>query len=244
MALVIKNNLGGNEMLFFDSTIVYLIPAMLLTLYAQSKVKSTFNRYVGVATTRGYTGAQVAESLLRQKGLYDVSVQMTSGHLSDHYDPRKKAVRLSQDVYNGTSIASVSVAAHEVGHAIQHAEGYFQLKLRNAILPLANLGSKFAWFFIFAGLLFYAETGYTMMNIGIAMFSMAVLFQVFTLPVEFNASSRAVNLLATNGFIVDDERSGAKKVLNAAALTYVAAMAAAIAQLVRLIAIRNRKHRR
>ena len=231
-------------MLFFDSTIIYLIPAMVFTMYAQSKVKSTFNRYINIGTTKGYTGAQVAESILREKGLYDVSVQMTSGHLTDHYDPKKRAVRLSRDVYHGSSIASVSVAAHEVGHALQHAEGYFQLKLRNAILPLASLGSKFAWFFIVAGLLFSAEAGYTMMNIGIAMFSMAVLFQVFTLPVEFNASSRAVNLLATNGFIVENEHTGAKKVLNAAALTYVAAMAAAVAQLIRLIAIRNRNQRR
>lgn len=231
-------------MLFFDSTIVYLIPAMLFTMYAQSKVKSTFNRYINVGTAKGYTGAQVAESILREKGLYDVSVEMTSGHLTDHYDPKKRAVRLSQDVYHGSSIASVSVAAHEVGHAIQHAEGYFQLKLRNAIFPLASLGSKFAWFFIVAGLLFSAESGYTMMNIGIVMFSMAVLFQIFTLPVEFNASSRAVNLLAANGFIVENEHTGAKKVLNAAALTYVAAMAAAVAQLIRLIAIRNRRQRR
>ncbi|WP_350342672.1 zinc metallopeptidase [Proteinivorax tanatarense] len=225
-----------------DTTIVYLIPAILLTLFAQAKVKSAFAKYSQVRTQNGYTGNQVAEKLLREQGIYDVDVELTGGKLSDHYDPRSKKVRLSSDIYNGSSVASVSVAAHEVGHAIQHAQGYSQLKLRNAIFPLARLGSSMAWIFIIAGLIF-AEGGYTMMNIGIVLFSMAVLFQIITLPVEFNASSRAVNLLDSSGVIVANEKVGAKKVLNAAALTYVAAMATAVAQLVRLIALRNRRHR-
>lgn len=159
--------------------------------------------------------------------------------MSDHYDPVNKKLRLSREVYSGNSITAVSVAAHEVGHAIQDDNGYIPLEMRNKIFPIANFGSSAAWFFIFIGLLIPAFGG--IMDIGILLFAIAVLFQIITLPVEFNASSRAINLLSENNFITENEQSGAKKVLNAAALTYVAAMATGIAQLIRLILIRDRR---
>ena len=165
----------------------------------------------------------------------DVPIEIARGRLSDHYDPRKKVVRLSNDVYHGTSIASISVAAHEIGHAIQHNDGYIPLTFRNLIFPVASIGSKAAWFFIIAGLLITPS----LMDIGILLFAAAVLFQIATLPVEFNASTRAINLLGEGGFIVKNEYSHSKKVLRAAALTYVAAMAAAVSQLIRLLIIRG-----
>jgi len=223
----------------FDPTIIILIPTILLTLYAQGKVKSSFSKYLRVNTRKGYTGAQVARILLDDHQLQDVPIEVSRGQLSDHYDPTQRVLRLSGDVYQGTSIAAVSVAAHEVGHAIQHDQGYVPLSLRNSVFPIARFGSSAAWFFIIAGLILPAFSG--LMDVGILLFAAAVLFQIITLPVEFNASSRALNLLDTNGFITMDESIGAKKVLNAAALTYVAAMAAGIAQLLRLILIRNRR---
>lgn len=221
----------------FDSTIVYLLPAMIFALYAQSKVNTTFSRYLRVSTYKGYSGYDVARSILDQNGLRDVPIEMAPGRLSDHYDPRNRVLRLSREVYNGNSIASVSVAAHEVGHALQHAGGYIPLSFRNAMFPIARFGSSAAWFFIIAGFLVLPE----LMNIGILLYSAAVLFQIVTLPVELNASSRALKLLDNNGFITKDEYGPSQKVLKAAALTYVAAMATAIAQLLRLIAIRNRR---
>ncbi len=221
----------------FDSTIIYLLPAMIFALYAQSKVKSTFRKYLRVPTSRGYSGYHVARSILDQNGLRNIPIEIAPGQLSDHYDPRSKTVRLSREVYSGNSIASVSVAAHEVGHALQHARGYIPLNLRNAIVPLASFGSSAAWFFIIAGLFIMPE----LMTIGIILYSAAVLFQIITLPVEFNASSRALKLLHSNGFISREEYNPSQKVLRAAALTYVAAMATAIAQLLRLIAIRDRR---
>ncbi len=221
----------------FDPTILILIPTILLTLYAQSKVKSSFAKYLKVPTRKGYTGAQVARVLLNEAGLEDVPIEVSAGQLSDHYDPRNRVLRLSNEVYRNSSIASVSVAAHEVGHAIQHANGYVPLSLRNMVFPIARFGSSAAWFFIIGGLLLPAFHG--LMDVGILLFSAAVLFQIITLPVEFNASTRALLLLDTNGFITRDESAGAKKVLNAAALTYVAAMAAGVAQMIRLILIRN-----
>ena len=224
---------------FFDPTIVILIPAIILTMYAQSKVKSSFAKYLRVPTRNRYSGVQVARQLLDKNGLHDVPIEVSSGQLSDHYDPRKRVLRLSNEVYRGSSIASVSVAAHEVGHAIQHSQSYTPLALRNMIFPIARFGSSAAWFFIIGGLFIPSLAG--LMDIGIILFGAAVLFQLVTLPVEFNASSRAIELLDANGFIVSEEKSGAKKVLNAAALTYVAAMASGIAQLLRLILIRNRR---
>lgn len=221
----------------FDPTIVILIPTILLTLFAQNRVKSSFSTYLKVPTRKGYTGAQVARVLLNEAGLDEVPIQVAAGQLTDHYDPRQRVLRLSNEVYRGSSIASVSVAAHEVGHAIQHAHGYVPLSLRNMVFPIARFGSSAAWFFIIGGLLLPALQG--LMDVGILLFGTAVLFQIITLPVEFNASSRAMQLLDINGFITPDESSGAKKVLSAAALTYVAAMAAGVAQMIRLILIRN-----
>ncbi|NLM03935.1 MAG: zinc metallopeptidase [Clostridiales bacterium] len=223
----------------YDTTILILIPTIIFTMYAQNKVQTTFNRYLRVPTRKGYTGYDVARFILDQNGLRDVPIEMSPGRLSDHYNPSRRILRLSRDVYNGTSIASVSVAAHEVGHAIQHARGYIPLTFRNTIFPIAKFGSSAAWFFIMAGLLF-SSTNF-LLDIGIILYFTAVLFQIITLPVEFNASNRALELLDSNGFIDRDEYRGSKKVLNAAALTYVAAMAAAVSQLIRLLVIRNRR---
>lgn len=222
---------------FFDSSYILLIPAIIFALYAQSKVKSTFNRYLKVPTQRGYTGYDVARRILDQNDLRDVPVELANGHLTDHYDPRKRALRLSQEVYHGTSVASVSVAAHEVGHALQHANGYVPLSLRNAIFPIASFGSQMAWVFIMGGFFFQGLS--FLIDLGILLYAAAVAFQVVTLPVEFNASSRALRLLDSNGFVTGNEIQGSQKVLKAAALTYVAAMATAMAQLLRLIVLRN-----
>lgn len=223
----------------FDPTMIILIPAIIFTLYAQGKVKSNFAKYLRVPTRKGYTGVQVARALLDQHGLQHISIELARGQLSDHYDPTKRVLRLSGEVYQGSSIASVSVAAHEVGHAIQHANGYIPLSLRNMVFPVARFGSSAAWFFIMIGLLIPSLGG--LMDVGILLFGAAVVFQLITLPVEFNASSRALRLLDANGIIVDEEAKGAQSVLKAAALTYVAAMASGIAQLLRLILIRNRR---
>lgn len=224
----------------FDSTMIILIPAVILTIYAQSKVQSNFTKYLRVPTQKGYTGVQVARRLLDQHGLQNIPIELSRGKLSDHYDPTKQILRLSQEVYEGHSVAAVSVAAHEVGHAIQHANGYIPLSLRNMVFPIARFGSSAAWPFIMIGLLI-PSLG-SLMNIGILLFGAAVVFQIITLPVEFNASSRALELLDTNGFVVENEINGSKKVLQAAALTYIAAMASGIAQLLRLIMIRNRNN--
>lgn len=221
----------------FDPTMLILIPAILLTLYAQSKVKSNFNKYLKVNTQRRYTGAQVARQLLDQEGLQNVVIETSRGKLSDHYDPRNQVLRLSSEVYQGHSIASVSVAAHEVGHAIQHAKGYAPLSARNKFFPVAKFGSSAAWPFMIIGLLIPNLS--KLMTVGIILFSAAVIFQIITLPVELNASNRALELLDTGGYLVGNEIKGAKKVLNAAALTYIAAMASGIAQMIRLILIRN-----
>lgn len=221
----------------FDSTMIFLLPAIIFAFYAQNKVKSTFSKYLRVPAGKGYSGYDVARAILDQNGLRDVPIEMAQGYLTDHYDPGHRILRLSREVYNGSSIASVSVAAHEVGHAIQHARGYAPLTIRNAIFPIASFGSRMAWFFVIAGLFITPA----LLDVGILLYTAAVLFQVVTLPVEFNASSRALNLLDANGFISREEYRPSQKVLKAAALTYVAAMATALAQLFRLIAIRNRR---
>lgn len=226
----------------FDPTMIILIPTIILTLFAQSRVQRNFARYLRVPTKRRFTGAQVARNLLDQQGLKNVPIEISSGKLSDHYDPTKRVLRLSNEVFHGDSIASVSVAAHEVGHAIQHANGYMPLNLRNKVFPVARFGSSAAWIFIMLGLLIPSMGSF--MDIGILLFGTAVLFQVITLPVEFNASNRALQLLDANGYIVEEEGRGAKKVLDAAALTYIAAMASGIAQLLRLILIRNRNNQK
>ncbi|MTI96760.1 MAG: zinc metallopeptidase [Firmicutes bacterium] len=231
-------------MFFFDTTMFLLIPAMLLALYAQNKVKSTYNKFARVHAGRGMSGAQVARMLLDRAGLNGVGVELSRGHLTDHYDPRKQVVRLSGEVYQGTSLAALGIAAHETGHALQHAGGYFALTLRNNFFPVASLGSSLAMPLFLVGFLFSQPGGDglgILMDVGIMLFSFAVLFQVITLPVEFNASSRAIALLRENNVILSREESGVRAVLNAAALTYVAATAVAVSHLLRLILLRKRR---
>lgn len=220
----------------YNSSFMLLIPFMILAFYAQSKVKSAYAKYSKIRNYRGMTGAEAAQSILIRNGINDVTVEMTGGVMSDHYDPRSKTVRLSRDIYGGTSIASLSIAAHECGHAIQHNKGYAPLSIRTAILPVASFGSNAAWGFVLIGMLFRNTF---MMDIGIYFFMAAVIFQVLTLPVEFNASSRAIVQLSDNNFLYEDEIKGAKKMLSAAAMTYVAATAMAIGQLLRLLVLRN-----
>lgn len=218
---------------YYDPMYILIIISCVIALIAQVKVKSTYNRYAKVASSKGMTGAMVAEQLLRSQGIYDVSVQRISGSLTDNYNPRHKTLNLSDSVYNSTSVAAIGVAAHETGHAIQHAQGYGPLSFRTALFPFANIGSRLSWIFIIAGLIFGSTN--VLVDIGILMFSLAVLFQLVTLPVEFNASSRALKLLESEGYLYGDENRQARKVLTAAAMTYVAAAATAILQLLRLI---------
>ena len=226
----------------FDPTYLLLIPAILLSLYAQTKVQSTFNKYMRVPARSGITGAQAARELLRQNQVYDVKVEQVSGRLSDHYDPRSKTLRLSPEVYGNHSLASLGVAAHEVGHAFQHASEYAPLKLRSAIVPVANIGSSLAMPLLILGLILSIPS---LVQIGIIAFSAAVLFQLITLPVEFNASNRAIAALESGGMIQRDEAGPTRKVLNAAALTYVAATLMSVLQLLRLILISGgRRNRR
>ena len=222
---------------YIDPTYLILIPAILISAWGQFKVSSTFNKYSTVRSINGYTGAQVARILLNDAGLQEVEIQQVPGRLSDHYDPRAKVLRLSSDVYGSTSVASIGVAAHEVGHAIQDKESYSALVFRNAIVPVVNFSSSLSWILFFIGILLSYST---LVTIGIILFSVVVLFQLVTLPVEFNASSRALKLLEERGILYDKEVDGARKVLSAAALTYVAATLMAVLQLVRLIAISNR----
>ena len=222
---------------YIDPTYLILIPAILISAWAQFKVSSTFNKYSTVRSINGYTGAQVARIILNDAGLQEVEIQQVPGRLSDHYDPRAKVLRLSSDVYGSTSVASIGVAAHEVGHAIQDKESYSALVFRNAIVPVVNFSSSLSWILFFIGILLSYST---LVTIGIILFSVVVLFQLVTLPVEFNASSRALKLLEARGILYDKEVDGARKVLSAAALTYVAATLMAVLQLVRLIAISNR----
>jgi len=223
---------------FFDSTMLLLIPAMLLSLYAQSKVKSTYNIYSREGLQSGMTGAEVARMVLDRSGLQNVEIERVAGNLTDHYDPRTKVLRLSNEVYSRPTIASAGVAAHEAGHAIQDQMEYGPLKLRSFMVPFASFGSKFSMIIIIIGLIFsFME----MINLGIILFSMVVLFQLFTLPVEFNASSRALAVLGEYQILSVEEVPKAKKVLDAAALTYVAAAFSSIMTLVRLLVLRDRR---
>lgn len=218
---------------YFDSTYILVLIGVVLSLLASSRVKSTFAKYSRVRSHSGLTGAEAAERILHRAGIYDVQIENVQGQLNDHYDPRKKVLRLSDSVYGSNSIAAIGVAAHECGHAIQHQNAYVPLKIRSALVPVANFGSMIAWPIILIGLLLTGSQ--TMINIGIVLFSTAVLFQLVTLPVEFNASRRAVQKLGEAGILHSEELTQSKKVLNAAALTYVAAAAATILQLLRLI---------
>lgn len=215
--------------MFFDPLfLVFALPGLLLGLYARSRVKSNFNKYSKVRTARNVTGAEVARQLLDAQGLYDVAIEETQGFLSDHYDPRSKVLRLSPDVYRTPSIAAAGVAAHEMGHALQDAGGYFPLQIRSALVPAAQFGSSLApWLFIGGFLLNFTGLAW----VGVIMFAAAVLFTIITLPVEFDASARAKQLLVSNGVLIGDEVDGVNKVLNAAAWTYVAAAVSAIGTL-------------
>jgi Zn-dependent membrane protease YugP len=217
-------------------SILLLIPALLLGIYAQIRVNSTFNRYAKVPSARGLTGAQAARMLLDSAGLQGVGIEIGGGRLSDNYDPRSRTLRLSPDVANSNSLASVGVAAHESGHALQHADHYAPLVVRSRMVPAASLGSNLGFVLFFVGLFFFGRNT-MIMNIGIALFSVAVLFTLVTLPVEFNASHRAIRQLSDHGILVAGEIDGAKAVLDAAALTYVAAALMAILNLLRLILI-------
>lgn len=218
----------------FGSYIVYIILLMLIPLYAQAKVKSTYNKYSKIATSSYLTGAQVARKILDDNGLFDVRIEEVKGTLTDHYDPRKKVVRLSTNNYRGHSKAATAVAAHEVGHALQHAEGYAFLQFRTLLVPVASFGSNASFFLIIAGIIFQMTN---LFLLGIIFMSAAVLFQLVTLPVEFNASSRAMDQVIALDIIRNDEERDTKKVLNAAALTYVAAALVAVAELIRFILI-------
>jgi Zn-dependent membrane protease YugP len=221
---------------FWDPTMIILIPAVLLALYAQIRVKSTYARFSQVPISNGLTGAQVAREILRRNGLSDVEIERTEGMLSDHYDPRTRTLSLSQDVHDGVSVASAGVAAHETGHAIQHAREYAPLALRSAMVPTVQFGSWLAWPLFFLGFFFHSGT---MMQLGILVFSAAVAFTVVTLPVEFDASARAMRALKEEGLVTPDELRGVRSVLTAAALTYVAAAAMAILQLARMLLLAN-----
>jgi hypothetical protein len=222
-------------MFFWDPTMVILIPAILLSLFAQFKISTAYKQYSQIRSQSGLTGAQVARALLNRQGLYDVRVERVGGRLSDHYDPSSRVINLSEDVYQGTSLSSVAVAAHETGHAMQHATGYFPMQLRSSFVPVANLGSGAGPILILVGL-FLPSFGF-LLQLGIFVFAFAVLFQIITLPVEYNASHRALLLLQKGNLLRSEEVRGARSVLNAAALTYVAAALAAVLQLARFILI-------
>ncbi|MBR2000761.1 MAG: zinc metallopeptidase [Firmicutes bacterium] len=234
---------GGYGGYGYYSSMIFLIPAILLTLYAQSKVNSAYAKFARVANRRGITGAQAARMILDSNGMNDVPIQMVSGKLSDHYDPRHRVMRLSQQVYHEPSVASVAIAAHEAGHAIQHSVGYAPLQIRNTIVPVVNLCSNMAWPILMVGLLLgHSAMGDMVFNLGVLLFSSALIFQLITLPVEFNASNRALEQLEAMEIVASDQEArGAKKVLSAAALTYVAAMAMAVANLIRILAMRGRR---
>ncbi len=228
-------------MVFWDWTLILLLPAFVLGLYAQAKVTSTFKRYSQIASSRGLTGTQAARLVLDGGGLYQVGIEVAGGRLSDHYDPRTRSLSLSPDVGNSTSLAALGVAAHEAGHALQHAQGYAAFRVRSALVPVANIGSNLGILIFIVGAIFGASQGVPwLMNVGIVLFSAAVLFTLVTLPVEFNASSRAIKELTNKSILMGAELEGAKKVLSAAALTYVAAALTAILTLLRLILISRR----
>lgn len=224
---------------YYSTWMIFVLPALLFAAYAQMKIKSSFSKYSKVSSQTGYTGAQIARMILDRNGLGDVRIEQVAGNLTDHYDPRTRVVRLSNSIYGGSSIASMSVAAHEVGHAIQHAEGYFPLILRSQIAPIANIGSKLVWVFIGIGFLISP----LFIELGIALFMGVVLFQLVTLPVEFNASRRALVQLE-NGIASPSTIGPAKKVLQSAALTYVAATLVAIGELLRILAMTSNNRRR
>ena len=228
---------------YWDPTYILVVIGAVICMIASARVKGTFNKYSQLRSMSGMSGAQVAQRVLQAAGIYDVQVRHVSGSLTDHYDPRTKTVNLSDPVYNATSVAALGVAAHECGHAIQHAKNYAPLSIRSALVPIANFGSMLAWPVILIGLLFNTRSSGLIIDIGILLFSAAVLFQLVTLPVEFDASRRALVMLRTQGILADDELKYTRRVLKSAALTYVASAAAAILQLLRIILITNGRRR-
>ncbi len=228
---------------YWDPTYILVVIGAVICMIASARVKGTFNKYSRLRSMSGMNGAQVAQRVLQAAGIYDVQVRHVSGSLTDHYDPRTKTVNLSDPVYNATSVAALGVAAHECGHAIQHAKSYAPLSIRSALVPIANFGSMLAWPVILIGLLFNTRSSGLIIDIGILLFSAAVLFQLVTLPVEFDASRRALVMLRTQGILADDELKYTRRVLKSAALTYVASAAAAILQLLRIILITNGRRR-
>lgn len=225
----------------YDSTYILVLIGVAICLLASSRVNSVFRRYSTVRSRSGLTGREAAERILRANGIYDVTVRHIPGNLTDHYDPRNKTLGLSDSTYGSASVAAIGVAAHECGHAVQHATGYAPLKFRGALVPVANFGSTLAWPLILIGLFIGSNTAVLFINLGILLFSAAVLFQLVTLPVEFNASGRAVKVLETTGMLYPEEIRQTKAVLGAAALTYVASAASAILQLIRLLLITGRR---
>ncbi len=221
-------------LMWWDPTMILLIPAILVSLWAQMKVQGAFAKYSRVMSSSGLNGAAVARQLLHQAGIYDVDVEMIGGNLTDHYDPRQRKLRLSQQVYGSNSLAALGVAAHEAGHAIQHHTGYFPLEFRNSLVPVASIGSNLAFPLLLLGIFLGTPD---LARLGVYAFTLVVLFQLVTLPVEFNASSRAIALLERGGFIRGNEVAATRKVLNAAALTYVAAVLVAVVNLLRLLII-------
>ncbi|MBU3874670.1 zinc metallopeptidase [Faecalicatena sp. AGMB00832] len=220
---------------YYDPTYILVIIGAVICLAASGRVKSVFGRYSQVRSHSGMTGREAAEKILRANGIYDVQVQHVAGNLTDHYDPRSKILRLSDATYQSASVAAIGVAAHECGHAVQHHVGYAPLKIRGALVPVANFGSMAAWPLIIMGLFINGRSSLLLINLGILLFSAAVLFQIVTLPVEFNASKRAVQVLEKTGMLYPEEVTATKKVLGAAALTYVASAASMILQLLRLL---------
>lgn len=225
----------GTSGFYFDNTYWMILVGVVICLIASARVKTTFSKYSKIRSASGMTGKQVAESILENEGIYDVSVEHVSGNLTDHYDPRSKVLNLSDATYNSSSVAAIGVAAHECGHAIQHARAYAPLVFRNAIIPFANFGSGISWVLILLGFFIGSNSGQLLIQIGIICFSFAVVFQLAVLPVEFNASKRAVRILSDRSILQGEEIEHTKKVLSAAAMTYVASAAASILQLLRLV---------
>lgn len=226
---------------YFDPTYLLVLIGAILCLYAQARVSSTYNKYAKIRSRSGMTGAQAAQRILDLSGIYDVRIERVGGQLTDHYDPSNKVLRLSDSVYGSYSIAAIGVAAHECGHAVQHNKGYAPLQIRSALVPAANIGSRAGIPIVILGALLGMNQ--VLIQIGIWVFALAVLFQIVTLPVEFNASGRALAMLGNYGMMERDEVSGCRKVLKAAALTYVAAAASAILQLLRLVLLFGRRDR-
>ena len=224
---------------YFDPTYILVLIGVVLSLIASAQVKAAYKKYEKVSTRSGFTAEQVAAMILRNAGITDVAIRPIAGELTDNYNPKDHTLNLSQNVYGSRSIAAIGVAAHECGHAIQHAEGYVPLSFRSAIVPVVSIGSTLSWPLILIGLLIPRLD--VCITFGIILFSLVVVFQFVTLPVEFNASGRAIAILRNGGFMTEEELGGAKRVLTAAALTYVAAMVTAILQLVRLLLLTNRR---